>query len=509
MKRLYIDMDGTLCRFYERASCLEKCREPGFFLSLNPYVNLVEAVRILRSAVSDVKEDFRVFILSSVYDDDAEEDKTTWIRRYIGEGIPVLFTEVSMNKAEFIESMDRRSGLTADDYLLDDYSRNLLDWSEAGGTAIKFRNELNGRGWNGYGFSGPTVYFDQDPEELAHDLLSIMGLTEDGKLSPDEPVSEEIMRQEIDRVMSREPFWQKEGEVWQAELYADYQDTLSFNDLYDIFNSSDPHAEFLDLIAERYADADYEAQDHISSVVRKKIGRRGGAFAADNEGFFISDETEILYQDLFDSGIFRCSLPYSHYYKQRVRLNIMIDTGDGARDYTDNSVYPHWDAAPGIEISSNASIVWLAESQGISKTELLKSLTAYTDGLDKTGFLETLAQELINMPSHMSILTFLVETSLENALQIADLMFQDRVRGERYSIRLSKNTVTGLYDPWGGGGSVFSIELEKDVEIPLSIIRSAKPDGCDGSNAVEEIYGMSGAVWKDTLIEINAHTDAA
>ena len=509
MKRLYIDMDGTLCRFYERASCLEKCREPGFFLGLNPYENLVEAVRILRSAVPAVKEDFRIYILSSVYDSDAEQDKTTWIRRYMGDDIPALFTEVSMNKAEFIESMDRKSCLTADDYLLDDYSRNLLDWSDAGGTAIKFRNELNGRGWNGYGFSGPTVYFDQDPEELAHDLLSIMGLTEDGKLSPDEPVSEDIMRKEIDRVMSQEPFWQKEGEVWQAELYADYQDTLSFNDLYDIFNSSDPHAEFLDLIAERYADADYEAQDHISSVVRKKIGRRGGAFAADNEGFFISDETEILYQDLFDSGIFRCSLPYGHYYKQRVRLNIMIDTGDGDRDYTDNSVYPHWDAAPGIEISSNASIVWLAESQGISKTELLKSLTAYTDGLDKTGFLETLAQELINMPSHMSILTFLVEASLENALQIADLMFQDRVRGERYSIRLSKNTVTGLYDPWGGGGSVFSIELEKDVEIPLSIIRSAKPDGCDGSNAVEEIYGMSGAVWKDTLIEINAHTDAA
>ena len=145
----------------------------------------------------------------------------------------------------------------------------------------------------------------------------------------------------------------------------------------------------------------------------------------DTEGFFISDETEILYQDLFDSGIFRCSQPYSHYYKQRVRLNIMIDTGDGARDYTDNSVYPHWDAAPGIEISSNASILWLAESQGISKTELLKSLTAYTDGLDKTGFLETLAQELINMPSHMSILTCLVETSLEaNAPKVAVLARQ-------------------------------------------------------------------------------------
>ena len=95
-------MDGTLCRFYERASCLEKCREPGFFLGLNPYENLVEAVRILRSAVPAVKEDFRIYILSSVYDSDAEQDKTTWIRRHVGDDIPVLFTEVSMNKAEFI-----------------------------------------------------------------------------------------------------------------------------------------------------------------------------------------------------------------------------------------------------------------------------------------------------------------------------------------------------------------------------------------------------------------------
>ncbi|MBQ6481261.1 MAG: hypothetical protein IJI45_09100, partial [Anaerolineaceae bacterium] len=71
MKRLYIDMDGTLCRFYEQAFCVEKCRESGFFLGLRPYDNLVKAVQILRETVLDTKENFCVYILSAVYDDKA------------------------------------------------------------------------------------------------------------------------------------------------------------------------------------------------------------------------------------------------------------------------------------------------------------------------------------------------------------------------------------------------------------------------------------------------------
>ena len=69
--------------------------------------------------------------------------------------------------------------------------------------------------------------------------------------------------------------------------------------------------------------------------------------------------------------------------------------------------------------------------------------------------------------------------------------------------------MTGLYDPWGGGGSVFEIELEKDVEIPLRIVRSAMPDGCDGAASIAEVYGMCSSAWRDTLIAIKAQADAA
>lgn len=506
MKRLFVDMDGTLCRFYEQALCIEKCREPGFFLGLQPYENAVKAVQIILNSVP--LENLHVFILSSVYDIGAKEDKEYWLNRYLGEKISAYFPNVDADKAEFIKSITGECHLTSDDYLLDDYSRNLIDWSEAGGSPIKFRNELNGRGWNGYNFYGHTVYYDQPPDELAHDILTVMGLAEGKKMSPDEPVSEETLRTEIGAIMDQEPFWQKDGKDWRTELYADYRDQLCFQDLYDIFTSPDPRFEFFEKIGRMYGDEDYEVRDRISSVVRKRLSERGGAYAADENGYFFSDDTEALFEDLFDSGLFSCKFPYEHYYKQKVRLNIMIDTGDGSREYIENAVYPHWDAVRGKEISDRASIVWLAKTQGYSKSELQKALDNYKDGLDKTGFLETLAQELINMPAHMSVLTFLIETSLEKALEIADYR-QGNMNGETASIRIGKNTLTGLYDPWGGGGSVFGIQLEKDVDIPLGIMRSALPDGCDGSYSIEEVYGMSGSAWKDTLISLTAQTSAA
>ena len=47
MKRLLIDMDGTLARFYDQAKCIEKMYEPGFFSGLYPYENMIEAVKLL------------------------------------------------------------------------------------------------------------------------------------------------------------------------------------------------------------------------------------------------------------------------------------------------------------------------------------------------------------------------------------------------------------------------------------------------------------------------------
>lgn len=68
-------------------------------------------------------------------------------------------------------------------------------------------------------------------------------------------------------------------------------------------------------------------------------------------------------------------------------------------------------------------------------------------------------------------------------------------------ITLDKRTETGLYDPWSGGGSVFEIQLEKDVHLPIRFIRSALPDGGDGRYSVKSVYGMCSSVWRPEMVK--------
>ena len=104
----------------------------------------------------------------------------------------------------------------------------------------------------------------------------------------------------------------------------------------------------------------------------------------------------------------------------------------------------------------------------------------------------------------MSTVTFLVELTLEELIELNRLIrLQDR-NGHFYDSRknpycgyiiIDKNTETGLYDPWNGGGSVFEIQLERDVRLPIKYIRSALPDGGDGYS-IDSVYGMCGSAWQ-------------
>ena len=184
-------------------------------------------------------------------------------------------------------------------------------------------------------------------------------------------------------------------------------------------------------------------------------------------------------------------------------MDIMVDTGDGNFDYTLNAAYPCWYGDYKDPIDPRAGIAWLAKTQGYTRGRLRRALRQ-GDMADPKGFLESMQVELANLPSAMSTVTFLVDLTLEQLIGLNRLIrLQDR-DGRNYDSRknpycgyvvIDKDTMTGLYDPWQGGGSVFEIQLEKDVRLPVKFIRSALPDGGDGYS-VEEVYGMCGSAWK-------------
>lgn len=288
----------------------------------------------------------------------------------------------------------------------------------------------------------------------------------------------------------------KDGKVsYSQTLYADYDDTIGDSTLKEILSAGDPYQEFCDKVEEWFLDAQLDEEDRLFDEVLDKC------FHND-----LSEEDKDYLREYLQE-VFEINTPTDHFLKQPVCINIMMDTGDGNVDFVSNSsVYPCWYGGGNHVIDPRASLLWLVKTQGYNKTQLQNALKE--DGTsDPYGFLDSCRVEMANLSSHMSTVTFLVKTTLDQAIQLNRLIrLQDR-DGHHYDTRynpncgslvVGKGTEVGLYDPWSGAGSVLDIRLEKDVRIPIKYIWTALPDGGQGYS-IRSVYGTDNSLWKETV----------
>ena len=132
-------MDGTLAEF-RKVDTLEKLYEKGYFLNLEPHMNVVDSIR---SIVTDHSE-IEVYILSAVLSDSpyAVTEKNAWLDQYLPE-IDIshrLYPHCGTDKKEFLEK--EFGSIGNKDFLLDDYSANLHSW-EPPAKGIKLMNGIN------------------------------------------------------------------------------------------------------------------------------------------------------------------------------------------------------------------------------------------------------------------------------------------------------------------------------------------------------------------------------
>lgn len=130
MKRLFIDLDGTVAKFNVRNALERFDKEKGFFAKLGAYVNI--------EVINELAKSNQVFVISASPNAQADSDKLLWLSQYLPniKSENITLCRLGENKAKIIEDKYK---ITIDDncYLLDDYSKNLFEWCACGGRGIK------------------------------------------------------------------------------------------------------------------------------------------------------------------------------------------------------------------------------------------------------------------------------------------------------------------------------------------------------------------------------------
>lgn len=162
-QRLFVDMDGTLAEF-KTVDTLETLYEKDYFINLKPNENVLGAIKQL---IAD--NDFDVYILSAYLTDSryALEEKNAWLDKYLPE-LPQekrLFVPCGTDKSVAVPGLIR-----PDDYLLDDYTKNLSEW-EPPARGIKLINGIN---HTNVTWQGDKIQFTHAPEELSSMISDVM-----------------------------------------------------------------------------------------------------------------------------------------------------------------------------------------------------------------------------------------------------------------------------------------------------------------------------------------------
>ena len=130
MKKIFLDLDGTLAKFNVKNALQRFATEEGFFAKLGAYKNIEE--------INEMAKNGNVYVISASPNVQADKDKMKWIKKYLF-NIPktnIVICRVGENKAQIIKN---KLNITIDKttVLLDDYTKNLVEWENAGGIGIK------------------------------------------------------------------------------------------------------------------------------------------------------------------------------------------------------------------------------------------------------------------------------------------------------------------------------------------------------------------------------------
>ena len=284
------------------------------------------------------------------------------------------------------------------------------------------------------------------------------------------------------------------------EMYLDYRDTLSKENLYDIMIADNPRETFDELISDCTLDSSLYYEDELEKEIKKNL--------TEDEKDFFEENFDEIWEWVKENYYFYYD---AEHYNETVKVNIMLDTGNANSDFTRDNIlnYCNYYSNGGKDLK-DSSILWLAKQQ--KKAGLLVKAIKGNQTDDK--FVNSCINELENLPSHMATLTFLVNMKLFDYFDLREAMESEKELNKSYileerkgtgNITISKDTMCGLFDVWSGGGSILEIELDKDVVLPIKCIWKAEIETgkSEYGYSVDSVYGFVGSAWDGEVKETN------
>ena len=130
MIKIFLDLDGTLAKFNVRNALERFDKEEGFFTRLKAYKNI--------EIVNELAKNNNLFVISASPNEQADKDKLEWLSKYLPniQLDNITICRLGQNKGQVIQDK-YNIAINNSCYLLDDYTKNLVEWENLGGIGIK------------------------------------------------------------------------------------------------------------------------------------------------------------------------------------------------------------------------------------------------------------------------------------------------------------------------------------------------------------------------------------
>lgn len=322
-------------------------------------------------------------------------------------------------------------------------------------------------------------------------------------------ITMETMQTRLKEIINKTQYPNEDGGI---EMYLDYRDTLSKENLYDIMIADNPRETFDELISDCTLDSSLYYEDELEKEIKKNL--------TEDEKDFFEENFDEIWEWVKENYYFYYD---AEHYNETVKVNIMLDTGNANSDFTRDNIlnYCNYYSNGGRDLK-DSSILWLAKQQ--KKAGLLRKAIKDINTGNKNeddiedSFIKSCIEELQNLPSHMATLTFLVNMKLFDYFELREAMESEKELNKSYIfserkgkgiITISKDTMCGLFDVWSGGGSILEIELDKDVVLPIKCIWKAEIETgkSEYGYSVDNVYGLVGSAWDGVIKETHYMTE--